>query len=124
MYALAFSRSTLRRRMASMISSLTVCWMGSTAMGAAALASASQSARTAAADADGLGHDLDAVTPGWPSLLPLALVEKHELQNVEIGRQHQQVIEVAFAQHPHQVIADFGRLGLGLGEDDPEEMLR
>jgi hypothetical protein len=44
MHVLAFSRSTVRRRMASLISSVTVCWIGSTAMGAAAFASASRSA--------------------------------------------------------------------------------
>src|SRR5947209_16308537 len=41
-------------------------------------------ARAAAADADRLGHDLNAFAPGWSFVLALALVEENELQGVEI----------------------------------------
>ena len=73
---------------------------------------------------DRLGHDLDALAAGWPLLLPLPLVEEHELQRVEVGGQDEQVVEVASAQDTHEVVADLGGQRLRLGEDDPKELLR
>ena len=80
--------------------------------------------RPAAVDADRLGNDLDAFAAGRPLLLALPLVEEHELQGVEVGGQDQQVVEVALAQDPHEIVADLGRERLRLGEDDPKELLR
>jgi hypothetical protein len=51
------------------------------------------------------------------------LVEQHELQVFVVGRQDEQVVDGAFAQHPGQVVAGLGGQRPGLPEDDPEEAL-
>ena len=83
-----------------------------------------QPGRAAAVDADRSWARPGCVRPpAGPFCSCLRLSRKHELQGVEVGGQDQQVVEVALAQDPDQVVADLGRQRLRLGEDDPEELL-
>src|SRR6266404_9190571 len=76
----------------------------------------------ATVDANRLGDDLDALAGSRPLLLPLPLIEKDEFQSVKVRDQDQHVIEVAFAEHAHEVVAYLGGERLRLGEDNAEEL--
>jgi hypothetical protein len=65
---------------------------------------------------------MDALAGGWPFVLPLPLVEEHDLQRVEVRGQDEQVIECAPAQDTHEIVADLGRQRFRLGEDYSEEL--
>ena len=83
-----------------------------------------QPARRTAVDRERARDDLEPCQPRGPGMLAPPFVEEDELQDVEVGGQDQQVVDVGPAERPGQVVAALGRQRVEPHEHDPQEAFR